>query len=182
MARIPYRKSPGVIASALLVAAFCVGGVSWHQAREAAQLAVDTVEQFEGYVPAAYQDQVGIWTKCYGDTRNVTPGASYSYDECARSLNEHLAELARPVFACVPGLAHMSGKVQASFASMAYNIGSGAFCASSVARHANAGEWDRACRRMAQIYKTARGKELPGLARRRNMESQMCLEGLKEGR
>ena len=65
--------------------------------------------------------------------------------------------------------------------SMAYNIGSGAFCKSSVARYANAGDWERACKRMAQIYKTAGGQELPGLVKRRKMESELCLEGLREG-
>ncbi len=77
MARIRYRKSPGVVASAVLIAAFAVGGsVAWYEAQEAAQLAVSTVEEFEGYVPEAYLDPVGILTKCYGDTRNVRPGAS----------------------------------------------------------------------------------------------------------
>jgi GH24 family phage-related lysozyme (muramidase) len=32
---------------------------------------------------------------------------------------------------------------------------------------------------MAEIYTTAKGKELPGLVRRRAEESQMCLEGLR---
>ena len=178
MARIRYRKSPGVIASAVLIAAFAVGGVAWHEAEEAAQLAVSTVEEFEGYVPEAYLDPVGILTKCYGDTRNVRPGASYSFEECAESLNSHLAEIVRPVFRCIPSLSKQHSKVQASFASMAYNIGSGAFCSSSVARYANAGEWERACRRMSQIYKTAKGKERPGLVKRRKAESEMCLQGL----
>lgn len=180
MARIPYRKSPGVVASAALIAVFAVGGVAWHEARDTAQLAVSTVEEFEGYVPEAYLDPVGIWTKCYGDTRNVRPGATYTFEECAASLNSHLADLTRPVFRCIPALSQQPGKVQAAFASMAYNIGSGAFCSSSVARYANQGDWQRACRRMAQIYKTAKGRELPGLVKRRTAESQLCLQGLEE--
>ncbi|MDE6734624.1 MAG: lysozyme [Desulfovibrio sp.] len=180
MARIRYRKSPGVVASAVLIAAFTVGGVAWHEAQETAQLAVSTVEEFEGYVPEAYLDPAGIWTKCYGDTRNVRPGATYTFEQCAASLNEHLAEITRPVFRCVPALSEQHSKVQASFASMAYNIGSGAFCSSSVARYANAGNWERACRRMAEIYTTAKGQPMPGLKVRRKTESDMCLEGLHE--
>lgn len=182
MRKIPYKKSPGVIASVALITLLAVGGVDYYTAQQSAQLAVDTVEQFEGYVPEAYQDPVGIWTKCYGDTRDVVPGAKYSYDECARSLNEHLAELSAPVLRCVPSLRHQPPRVIAAFLSMTYNIGSGAFCKSSVARAANTGDYEYACRRIARIYKTARGVELPGLVKRRNMESQMCLEGLKEGR
>ncbi len=64
---------------------------------------------------------------------------------------------------------------------MAYNIGTQGFCTSSVARYANTGDWKRACTRMVEIYKTAKGKELPGLARRRQAESALCLQGLSYG-
>lgn len=33
---------------------------------------------------------------------------------------------------------------------------------------------------MAEIYKTANGKELPGLVKRRRLESDLCLQGLQE--
>lgn len=172
MAKIPYRKIPGkVVAGAALVALLGAG---------AAQLAIDEVARHEGYVPEAYLDPVGIWTKCFGDTHGVTPGASYSFDECVRSLNGQVIAHAKPILACIPSLAEQPDKVKAAMVSMAYNIGTGAFCASSVARYANAGEWGHACRRMAQIYKTAGGKELPGLVKRRKGESELCLQGLLE--
>ena len=37
-------------------------------------LAVATVSQFEGRELRAYQDIVGVWTICYGETRGVKPG------------------------------------------------------------------------------------------------------------
>lgn len=174
MARINYKKPPKkVLATVALVACLGVG---------AAQLSLDTIADFEGYVPEAYQDPVGIWTKCWGDTNDVVPGSTYSFDECAESINREAVEHAAPVLQCVPQLADMPDKVKAASVSMAFNIGSYGFCTSSVARYFNAGEWERGCRRMAEIYKTAKGRELPGLVRRRMMESQMCLEGLREGR
>lgn len=180
MARIPYKKTPQkVIAGAALVALLVSAGAGLHEAQQSAQQSIDVVEEFEGYVPEAYQDPVGIWTKCFGDTTGVIPGAQYSFDECAASLNGHLAETSTPVLRCVPALALQPPKVVAAMLSMAYNIGPTAYCKSSVARYANKGDWRAACRRIAQIYKTARGKELPGLVRRRNYESQMCLQGLK---
>ena len=182
MARIPYKKSPGVIAAAALVAMLAFYGVSTDTARDTAQQAITTVEQFEGYVPEAYQDPVGIWTKCFGDTTNVTPGTKYTFEECARSLNTHLAETSAPVMRCVPDLARQHPKVIVAMLDMAYNIGPTAFCRSSVARFANAGEWTAACKRISEIYKTAKGVPLRGLVVRRTAESEMCLEGLKEGR
>ena len=172
MAKIKYRKIPKkVVASVALVALLGAG---------AAQLTLDKVSEFEGYVPEAYQDPVGIWTKCFGDTTNVTPGAAYTFEECLDSLNEHLVELTRPVLRCVPSLALMPDKVKVAAASMAYNIGPGAFCKSSVARYFNAGDYERGCKRIAEIYTTAKGKEQPGLVTRRKDESELCLQGLRE--
>lgn len=172
MPRIPYRKVPGkIVAGAALVALLGVG---------AANLTVEQVAEFEGYVPQAYQDPVGIWTKCWGDTTDVTPGKIYTFEECLKSLNDHTVELARPVMRCIPDLKDQHDKTVAAMVSMAYNIGPGAFCKSSVARYANAGDWERACKRMAEIYKTAKGQELPGLVKRRKLESELCLEGVRE--
>lgn len=182
MARIPYKKSPGVIAAAALVAMLVHYGVSQDSAQQTAQQTITTVEQFEGYVPEAYQDPVGIWTRCYGDTTNVIPGAKYSAEECAKSLNDHLVETSAPVMRCVPDLAKQHPKVIVAMLDMAYNIGPTVFCRSSVARFANAGEWTAACRRISEIYTTAQGVKLKGLVVRRTAETQMCLEGLKEGR
>lgn len=182
MARIPYKKSPGVIAGAALISMLVFYGVSPDKAQETAQQAITTVEQFEGYVPEAYRDPVGIWTKCFGDTTNVTPGAKYTFAECAKSLNDHFAETSAPVMRCVPALALQHPKIIVAMLDMAYNIGPTAFCRSSVALYANAGEWAAACKRIAEIYKTAQGVPLPGLEVRRNTESEMCLQGLKEKR
>lgn len=172
--KIRYRKVPGkVIAGVALIALMGIG---------AAQLAVEEIAEYEGYVPEAYKDPVGIWTKCFGDIYDVTPGASYTFEQCLQSLNQNVLKHAKPIFKCIPRLADQPDKVKAAMVSMAYNIGTNGFCSSSVAKYANAGEWDKACRRMAQIYKTAKGKELPGLVKRRKGESELCLQGLKEGK
>ena len=173
MVKIRYQKPPkNVWAAAALIALLGLG---------AAQLAVDKVADFEGYVPHAYQCPAGVWTKCFGDTTDVTPGAAYTFDECVESLNEHLVELTRPILRCVPSVKDKPDKVKAAAASMAYNIGPTAFCKSSVARYFNAGDYEAGCGRIAEIYRTAKGVELPGLVNRRRAESLMCLEGIREG-
>lgn len=173
MARIPYGIPPkNVIPSIALV--LLLGSLA------AAQLAVDTIEEFEGYVPEGYYDPVGIPTKCFGDTTDVVIGREYSFDECARSLNAHLYELAAPVTRCVRNFHTLPDKTRAALISMTYNIGSTAMCRSSIVRYLNQGRVGRACRRMAEIYTSARGRKLPGLVRRRNYEAQLCLAGIKE--
>ncbi len=174
MGKIRYRIPPKkVLASAALIALLGVG---------AAQFTTDTVGEFEGYVPEGYLDPVGIPTKCFGDTRDVIVGMEYTFEECSKSLNDHLYELAVPVTKCVKDFDKLPDKTKAALISMTYNIGSGAMCKSSIVQRFNAGNWEGGCKRMAEIYKKARGKELPGLVRRRNYESQMCLAGLKEGK
>lgn len=171
-ARIKYKKPPKKIAAgAALIALLGFG---------AAQLSVEKVADFEGYVPAAYQCPAGVWTKCFGSTEGVTPGETYTFEECVDSLNEHLYELSVPVARCVPSLMDQPDKVKTAAVSMAYNIGPAAFCKSSVARYFNAGDYERGCRRIAEIYTTANGREIPGLVIRRKAESEMCLEGLRE--
>lgn len=171
--KINYKKIPGklVACAALIVLMGSVG---------AAQLAVEQIAEYEGYVPEAYLDPVGIWTKCFGDIYDVTPGASYTFEQCLQSLNDNVLKHAKPIFKCIPELANMPDKVKAAMVSMAYNIGTNGFCSSSVARYANAGEWENACRRMSQIYVTAKGKPMPGLKVRRKGESELCLQGLRE--
>ncbi len=171
MARIPYKIFRGKLTISAALLTLLGSG---------AYLAVENITEFEGYVPEAYQDPVGIWTKCWGDTTNVTPGMKYTEEQCVKSLNDHVLELAKPLFKCVPDLKNQPDEVKAAFTSMAYNIGSGAFCKSSVAKYANSGNWERACTRMREIYKTAKGKQLPGLVTRRNKESELCLSGLRK--
>lgn len=174
MARIPYKKIPGkVVASAMLVALLGLG---------AAALTVDEIVSYDGYVPESYKDPVGIWTKCFGSVLDVTPGQQYTFDECVASLNHEIELHAKPVLKCVPTLASKPDKIKAAFVSMAYNIGVNGFCSSSVARYANQGNWEAACKRIAQIYKTAKGIELPGLVKRRQSESNLCLEGLRSAK
>lgn len=166
-----YRKIPGkLVASTALVALLGSG----------AYFTLNEVASHEGYVPEAYRDPVGIWTKCFGDTYDVTPGMEYTFEQCLDSLNRQVEAHARPILKCVPGLQERHYKTKAAMVSMAYNIGTGGFCRSSVAQKAIVGDWEGACRRMAEIYRTAGGKELPGLVRRRQHESELCLEGLKE--
>ena len=179
MPKIPYRKPPRkVIVSAALIA--LLGG--------GAYLALDTTAEFEGYVPEGYVDPVGIPTKCWGDTRNVVVGQEYTFEECSRSLNEHMVELVQPLTRCIKGFADLPDKTKAAIASMTYNIGSGAMCKSSIVQRMNRGDLQGGCKRMAEIYKYATDRKtgkkvaLKGLERRRNYESAMCLAGLKEGK
>lgn len=141
-------------------------------------LATALVAGFEGYVNHVYSDSVGVATYCYGETLNPQPGKTYSRQECDTQLAGRVQQFDTGVRACVH--AALPVKVEAAFDSMAYNIGIGAFCGSTLARKANAGDLAGACNEMPK-WDRAGGQVLKGLTVRRGAEQGLCLEGVAEG-
>lgn len=128
----------------------------------------------EGLRTQAYKDPVGIPTICFGETKNVRMGDRKSVAECKAMLEIRLDEFADGAVACLPALADQSEKRQAAHISLAYNIGVGAYCKSTVVRLANAGYWKESCDAFLK-FRFAKGIPLPGLTNRRNEERRYCL-------
>lgn len=63
-----------------------------------------------------------------------------------------------------------------AYTSLAYNIGAGAFCGSTLARKLNAGDYAGACKQILRWDKQ-KGRVLRGLTRRRNAEYKLCIGG-----
>lgn len=125
-----------------------------------------------------YRDIVGVWTVCDGDTKNVKPGVVETTASCQKRLEQQLLAHAVPVMNCTPRLAEPGRDYQRWAAiSLAYNIGVGAYCRSSVDRNFDAGKWRAGCDAML-MWNKAGGRVIPGLQRRRNEERAICLKGL----
>jgi lysozyme len=137
-------------------------------------LALPLVAGFEGLRQKAYQDfsPARVWTVCYGETDGVQRGDTYSKAECDEMLAGRLEDFERGVRACVT--APLTPAQMAASISLAYNIGTGAFCKSSVARNFNAGNVRAACDSFLK-FNRAGGIVFPGLTRRREAERQLCL-------
>ena len=141
----------------------------------AAALAVSTVALYEGTVLRSYRDPIGIITACTGHTGpELKMGQTFTRQHCEdmlyADLNKHAAALdciKRP----------MTDGQKAAFLSFAFNVGNGAFCGSTLARKANAGDMPGACAELSR-WTYAGGKQLPGLVRRRAAERQLCERGL----
>lgn len=138
----------------------------------AAALLYVTVPAHEGEVLRGYIDPVGVATKCYGDTNDVVVGRTYSRDECLQSLEGQLIAHASAVLTCTPALKDHPHQLAAAV-SLAYNIGVDAYCKSTVARRFNAGDFSGACLAFG-MWTKAKGRELPGLVRRRADERRLC--------
>lgn len=138
----------------------------------ACALLVDYVPQAEGMILRGYRDPIGIVTACAGHTKTAMLGRAYTLAECNTLLVDDLAEHAKGIGRCVKLDAMTTGQ-RAAFVSFAYNVGTGAFCGSTMARMVNAGNMAGACAQLSR-WTYAGGKQLPGLVKRRATERAMC--------
>ncbi len=128
---------------------------------------------FEGVRENAYQDVVGVWTVCAGETQGVKRGDHYSMAQCKFMLQTRLEDYANPIEQCLPGLP--DGRFIA-FTSLAYNIGASRTCQSTAARLVRQGNIAAGCQAFMQWNK-AGGVVFKGLTRRRAAERELCLKG-----
>lgn len=144
--------------------------------------AIALVSGWEGLKLVAYPDRLahGIPTVCFGETRGVKLGDSYTVDECKAMLGDALVEFETGMRRCLTNPDAIPDKSYVAFLSLAYNIGTGpkGFCGSTVARRANAGDLRGACEAIVR-WNRAGGKVVQGLINRRADERRWCLEGVK---
>ena len=156
----------------------------------AASALIAMVAVWEGKSNVPYSDVIGVMTVCYGETQ--MPMRRYSDAECKAMLSDRLADYAGPVLRRNPELrGHDSQVVAAS--SLAYNIGPGAVCNSSIPDKVRAGQYEAACLTIGQFVcgpateatrakpgekcysKKKAMKVLRGLENRRKEEVALCL-------
>lgn len=138
--------------------------------------AVALVGAWEGVRTVAYRDIVGVPTVCFGETRGVKMGDRYTMEECRAMLGDALVEFETGMRKCLTNPDAIPDKPYVAFLSLSYNIGTGAFCKSTVARKANAGDIRGACNAIP-AWNKAGGKVVKGLVNRRAEEQKICLEG-----
>lgn len=141
-----------------------------------ASLACASIAKHEGLRLVSYQDVIGVWTVCYGETRGIRKGMLFTKGECNEMLVNRLDEFGQGIEKCVPVLADeskVSPKRYVAHLSLAYNIGLGAYCKSSVARLTNAGALLEACNYFG-LWNKAGGKVWSGLTKRRAEEAAWC--------
>lgn len=140
----------------------------------AAAILTPLVMTWEGRETTAYKDIVGVWTICDGDTKDVKPGQVATEAECNARLERQLIAHAEPVVKCTPNLVGRPNALAAA-ASLAYNVGTDAYCKSTVDRRFDAGDIKGGCDALL-AWRFAGGKEVRGLLNRRNAERAICLK------
>lgn len=138
--------------------------------------AITLVKNFEGYRPNAYRDSVGVPTICFGETRGVRMGDKKTKAECEKMLGNRLIEFETEMRKCLRNPDALPDPVYISSLSFTYNVGSKAFCNSSVRYYLNEGKIRKACDSFLNF--TRAGKTYPpGLLKRRQEERALCLKG-----
>lgn len=137
---------------------------------------VAMVGAWEGLRLNAYSDVVGVPTICYGETKGVRLGQHKTKPECDALFVQSLIGYEDGIIKCTKR--KIPDNARLAFISLAYNIGVGGFCHSSVAAKFNAGNLKGACDAML-LYDRAGGVPWIGLTRRRHAERDICLKDVE---
>ena len=139
-------------------------------------VAVALIGGFEGKRNEAYQDVVGVWTVCYGETRGVQKGDTATDAQCDAMLAKGIGEFEAGLDKCLTSDVPVKAKI--AFVSWAYNVGLGAACRSTLVRKANAGDLRGACRELPR-WNRAGWRVIRGLTKRRMTERDLCMSAVK---
>lgn len=153
---------------------------STHSYEDVLSIAVPLIARWEGLETTAYQDIVGVWTVCYGETRGVKPGDTYTADECKemlawRVVGYHMGWLVYLNDETRKTRLHAAR--EAAFTSLAYNVGIAGAGKSTATRRLNAGNVAGACQAIGW-WNRAGGRVVRGLVNRRTEEVVLCMRGL----
>lgn len=153
------------------------GGVGGVLLGVALGVASPQITGFEGTKNEPYRDIVGVLTVCTGHTDpDVVVNKIYSNGECQALTVQDAKKAAIGVLKVSPHLAWHPMQLAAAI-SLAFNVGTGTYATSSVARLFNSGDFYGACQAFT-LYKYAGGKVVQGLVNRREAEKKICLSTL----
>lgn len=139
--------------------------------------AVGTIGTDEGLKLKSYPDVIGVWTVCRGETEGIHKGMTFTKAECDKMFVNRLVQFETRMRSCLKSPDSIPDKPYVAFLSLSYNIGTGGFCSSTVAKKVNAGDIKGACNYLIH-YNRAGGVVWRGLTDRRKRERAYCLAGL----
>ena len=156
-------------------------------------LAVPLTSKWEGRSLTPYQDIVGVWTICDGETLNVRQDGVATHQECDTQTKKRVTEFATAIdeIVTVP----LSPKTHAALTVWSYNVGLASAKRSTLIRKINRKEYKAACDELLKwvcvtvspgtgdasgqcVTRNKNKRLVNGLLNRRLDERKMCLEGV----
>jgi lysozyme len=127
----------------------------------------------EGFRDHAYIPVAGdVPTIGFGTTENVKMGDKVTVTQALNRAMVDVQKFEGAIKSCVKVPLHQYE--YDAYTSLAYNIGSGAFCRSTLVRLLNQEKYDEACKQILRFY-FFQGKPLRGLSIRREKEYKQCI-------
>lgn len=140
--------------------------------RNISSAGLDLIKKYEGFRENAYLCPAGVWTIGYGSTHGVRPGDRIDENSATVRLKSEVRMYEKAVADAI--------KVPATqnqfdaLVSLAYNIGTAAISRSSAIKFHNQSKFQEAADAIL-LWRSANGKVLPGLVRRREEERSLYL-------
>lgn len=153
-------QRPRITVAALVLSASAFVGIAVHEA----------------YRENAYLDSVQVPTVGFGTTEGVKLGQKITVEAALGRALQDVGKFEGALKNCVKVPLHQHE--YDAYISLSYNIGSGAFCSSTLVRLLNAGDYAGACAQISRWNK-AGGQVLNGLVNRRKAERELCESPLK---
>lgn len=144
-------------------------------------VALPLIKKWEGLRTKAYRDVVGVWTVCYGETLDVHPGDQYTAKQCERMLAPRVLEHRVGWHSYLTPITlreRLHPQRDASFSSLAFNVGIRGAGTSTATRRLNNGDIAGACE-ASTWYNRGGQRVIRGLVRRRADEYTYCMVGVQ---
>lgn len=144
---------------------------------DALKLAIALVQRFEGCKLESYPDPAtggAPWTIGYGETLGITEGMVWTQEQADTALYNRVAYFLLRAYMACPQLHSEPPERVAACVSLAYNIGAGAFAASSVRSRTSRREYAGAGNAFL-LWSKAAGHVLLALITRRKAERRKYL-------
>lgn len=132
-----------------------------------------TIAKWEGFSDHAYNPVAGdVPTIGFGSTEGVKMGDTITVPKALERLMRDVGVAESAIGKCVK-VPLSQGEFDA-FTIFAYNVGSDAFCSSTLVKKLNAGDYAGACAELKRwVY--VDGRRVQGLANRREAEYRLCM-------
>ena len=127
----------------------------------------------EGYVGHTYKDVVGVNTIGFGTTVGVKPGQTISVERALVKLGSNVGEKEKAMKKCL-GDVDLYQYEWDAYVSLTYNIGTGAFCKSTLVKKLKQADYPGACKEILR-WNRGGGRVLDGLTKRRRDEYRQCI-------
>ncbi|SPU27858.1 Phage-related lysozyme (muraminidase) [Candidatus Bartonella washoeensis] len=137
------------------------------------------IKQWEGLRLQAYKDLACVWTIGYGHTSEagrpfVRKGMRITQEQAEAILREDLKQFEKTVEEAV--MVSLTDEQFAALVSFCYNVGTKAFCNSTLLKKLNKGDYEAVPEEL-QKWNRVGGKRLQGLANRRAAEAGLWAKG-----